>query len=490
MEMNTGPYERGDAIRNLLQTLVDEQCPCLFEGTYAEMQTLFHGGQGAENDPLNPVVCRIPALPLEALAYYALWDRAQRCNLPPPVDMDAAAATLCNALAAHPASARRLLLPVAHWILRMPPAGGALDSVAFVDRLSTHTETFGAIGVRPRMPRHAETQQRLQSKLIDQGFIAYLRERLFGQDEALFAYVSRLQEEVLTRPLYQPLTIALQGTPGTGKSESLALTAKWLGIPHVVVDVASIPDPYTGMAQLLGSGRGIVGSHQAGRLEQVAKHHLGAVVEIADIDHATPSVRSALGDVFLQIMQTGEAQSSIGNMFSCANLILGFSLNLPGGKDEKAYQRVGFGNAPTITDIRRDVQKEIKSMISGAFLSRLGEPVLFAPLSEEARITIVRSALKDAALTVLQRLALNDAVVSVEEGAAEELVRCFDSSVNTFGARGLVDMARGRIVKALLTLQSEGDLCESPFVRIIATGLGEIELSIENKIIQEKPVLL
>lgn len=405
------------------------------------------------------------------------------------MDMAAAAAQVCRALEKSTSAARQLILPVAYRVLCPPAAGGSADSAAFADRLRARTETFGAIGVRARFSRNPETQQRFQSKLTDRGFIIHLSERLFGQDDALLAYVARLQEEVLTRPLHQPLAIALQGTPGTGKSESLALTAKWLGIPHVVIDVASIPDPYTGMAQLLGSGRGIVGSHQAGRLEQVAKHHLGAVVEIADIDHATPAVRSAIGDVFLQILQNGEAQSSIGNMFSCANLILGFSLNLPGGKDERAYQRIGFGNDPTMEDIRRDVQKEIKNMVSGAFLSRLGEPVLFAPLSDAAKIAIVRLALRDAMLTGLERLGLGGIAVSVDDAAAEGLSCGGNASAVTFGARGLVDMARSQVVKVLLDAHTGGRLALAQALRIVPEGQNGIALMVDPNTVIEQAIL-
>lgn len=488
LEMNTNPYERGEAVKNLLHTLAEEHAACVFEGSYAELQTLFHGGQGGEQDPLNPVVCRVPQTALEPLARFALWDTAQQRDLTLPTDIAATATAMCSALAARPSSARRLLLPLAHRTLTC--VGAASDCAAFADRLSGHTETFGAVGVRPRMPRPGEVQRRFQEQLSAPEFEAFLKTRLFGQEPALDAYIAKLREEIFTRPLYQPLAIALQGTPGTGKSESLMLTAQWLGVPHVVIDAASIPDTYTGMAQLLGSGRGIVGSHQAGRLEQVARHHLGAVVEIADLDHATPSVRSSLGDLFLQIMQTGEAQSSVGAMFSCAGLLLGFSLNLPGGKDEKAYQQVGFGKGPTMDDVRRDVRKEIKNMVSGAFLSRLGEPVLFAPLSEEARVAIIDRALRDALETGLERLGLSDIAIEVEHGVAEALARQFDASVITFGARGLVDMARSHVVKALLAWQADNGSATTRALRIVWDDANALALMADAPASCAKPALL
>ncbi len=66
------------------------------------------------------------------------------------------------------------------------------------------------------------------------------------------------------------------GTPGTGQVDA-QLLARVLDVPFVVIDAASMSDAYTVTSQLLGSSRGIVNSYQPGRLEQVAKHHRGAV---------------------------------------------------------------------------------------------------------------------------------------------------------------------------------------------------------------------
>ena len=161
--------------------------------------------------------------------------------------------------------------------------------------------------------------------------------------------------ECLARPLYQPFRYCAQGTPATGKSESAILIAKLLNIPYVNIDAASMPDYYTATSQLLGSARGIVGSFQSGRLEQAAKHHSGALIEISDLDHASPNVRCVLADLFLQILETGEAQSATGAMFSCANLILAFTMNLPKGQDERVRKKIGFSSEPTRPEVGREV---------------------------------------------------------------------------------------------------------------------------------------
>ena len=200
-------------------------------------------------------------------------------------------------------------------------------------------------------------------------------------DRDLTALANRLQNESLMRPDHQPLCYCAQGTPATGKSQSARLIAEFLGIPYVNIDAASIPDFYTASAQLLGSGRGIVNSYQAGRLEQAAKHYKGVLIEVSDLDHAKPQVRSSLADLFLQALENGEAQSATGEMFSVANCIFAFTINLPEGMDETIRKSIGFGEGPSENQIMKDVIRAVKGLFSSAFISRIGTPILFDPLS-------------------------------------------------------------------------------------------------------------
>lgn len=455
LEMASNPYELGKAVANLMSTLQEMARPCVFEGRYTELQAVFNGGQGAENDPLCPVVCRVPKLPLDLLAGYALHRGLEKRGLPTPRDPDALVADALDALRDHAPEAAKRLLP--HVIGNLLSAGASsAGSRSFVARLETHVETFGPLSVGERRRRRPEVQDSLMDRLLDPAFPDFLASHLVGQEAALADYTQRLERELLTRPLHQPLVMALQGTPGTGKSESLDLTARWLGVPHTVIDATNMTDPHTAAAQLLGSGRGIVDSHRPGRLEEVSRLHTGAVVEIADIDHATPAVRSALGDLFLQILQNGEGQSAMGTTFSCANLIFVFTLNLPGGNDEKAYQRTGFGPAPSPDEVRKDVRRALKSMISGAFLSRVGEPILFAPLTREARLTILHRALVGALETGLARLGKGSVTARVSALLAEELMPGHEAGAITFGARGLTGLAGDEVTRALTAWRAAG----------------------------------
>jgi hypothetical protein len=349
--------------------------------------------------------------------------------------------------------------------------GGA--SVALVK------ETLGGLGQEKRAGRSPEVQGRFSGRLAGPELLDTLQDRLLGQDRALGELAQKLRMECLTRPPHQPLRYCAQGTPGTGKSESAVLLAEHLEVPYANIDAASMPDYYTASAQLLGSGRGIVGSYKSGRLEQAAKHHRGAVLEISDLDHARPAVRSCLADLFLQILETGEGQTATVAMFSCANLILAFTINLPEGKDEQIHKPLGFAGAASHGQAAAQVNTEIKRMLSSAFLSRIGRPILFDPLDNAVLGRIVERTVVEAARRAISNLETIEARVDTEEGLGRSVVGHLDSDLRAFGARGVVERARSLTTEALLRARQAGRLAQAQTLTVHAEEDGTLHIEPE-----------
>jgi hypothetical protein len=403
-------------------------------------------------------VCRLPDLPLEEVIAFAVARECRRVKTGGPQFIGDVQREVADALAGQPdGNARRLVGRVTAHVVSGKLKGRSTGSPRqFVASLGGLTETLGGLSRRPRVRRSPSVQQRMVERVTHPDFLPFLEEHLLGQGAALKEFRMNLVREVTTRPSHQPLRVSSLGEPGTGKSQSLGLLAQWLDIPYVNIDMASLPDPHMAMTQLLGSGTGFVGSDQAGRLERIARHFEGAVVECSDLDHAHTSVQSTVGDLFLSAFETGEAQSGQGHMFSCANLIFAFTLNLPDGKDERMYQRMGFGKAPTHEEVRKDVRRELKHLMSGAFWSRMGDPVLFAPLTGEVRAEIVRRAMLDAAQTGLERLGITDVLVEVTEATAAAILERSEAPGAGFGARGLLELARTQAACAVVACVQGG----------------------------------
>ncbi len=479
ISLGASRYELGNEVRALLATLVAGGRSPIFTGTYEELQGVFHGGQGAASDPLMPVVRHIPDVALPALAEVAVQVASRPHGGLPPARRKELTRWVLAALDGRGDSQQQRILPlVARKVVTDYFAGRYLGPDAangFADRSAALSETFAGLCVRPRAMRTAEVQAAWVRTLASPELLATFREHLLAQDRALEALSRRLTMEVLTRPLHQPLRYCAQGTPGTGKSESAQLLAQVLDVPFVVIDAASMSDAYTVTSQLLGSSRGIVNSYQPGRLEQVAKHHRGAVVEICDIDHAPPPVQSALAALCFQVLENGEAQSSAGGMFSCANLIFAFTMNLPGGMDEAVRRDgIGYNNAPTARTVKNKIVNEIKGMLSGAFLSRIGTPILFEPLDGDALAAIVERAVAEAVRAAAERLGRPVPAVAVGAGVGRAVLATLEASVIAFGARAILE--HGRALAAEAVLRWEGGAAADQPVRVEARGTGELDI--------------
>jgi hypothetical protein len=466
MSLGSSQYEIGNEIPALLSALTESATPLVFVGNRGQLQAVFHGGQGGANDPTKPIVRAAPnAVPLQDLARFAVRTAGRQVGGLSPKSEDRLTTHTLRAIEGRPSADQlRTLRAVASHVVNGHDKGKQQTrdrSAAFATRLLHLEETLSGLPTKPRAARAAHVQERFRDVLTGSTLLRTLRESLIGQDAPLADLVDRLSAEILTRPLHQPLRYCAQGTPGTGKSESAVLLAAALRVPYINIDAPSMPDYYTAAAQLLGGGRGLVGSHQAGRLEQAAKHHAGAVVEVSDLDHALPTVRHALADLFLQVLETGEAQSGAGALFACSNIIFAFTMNLPQGQDEAVRIKMGFHDSISPSELRGRVTDAIKQCLSGAFLSRVGSPILFAPLSPAALATIAARAIDAAVRAAAERrgFALRDVILDDPVGAT--VVATMESDIISYGARVLFEHCRSMAARAVLEIptgNAKGDL--------------------------------
>lgn len=445
-------YELSNDIQSTLLALQQINKPVIFSGSYPQLQSVFHGGQGGSNDPLLPVVVHVPQISIQILAQFCIdWCALEHggLNVREKTEMLERVLSLLQLQPAE--SQRRLLLTVVRREMRNHTSRATRTlGKDFMQTISEVSETLSGLSHQPRGGRSSQVQDRFTKVLLRPDLLDFFQQHLYAQDHALEQLVNRLQMECLTRPAWQPIRYCAQGTPATGKSQSAVLLAQQLQVPFINIDAASIPDFYTASAQLLGSGRGIVGSNQSGRLEQAAKHHIGAVVEVSDLDHAVPQVRSALGDLFLQLLETGEAQSANGAMFSCANLIFAFTINLPDGLDEYVRKGLGFNNEPSETEVQKRVSTEIKRTFSSAFLSRIGLPILFEPLAGDALAVIIERVVLNSIRMSGERTGMAIDSIQLEQGLGVKVMATLEASLLSYGARAIIEHGRNLAAQAFI----------------------------------------
>jgi hypothetical protein len=456
LRMGTNIYETASEVLPMLSVLRSEGHCAIFTGTYDQLQETFHGGQGGESDPLYPVVRHIPEMPSEDLLRHVIETRSRQMGGMSAESKSRLFESVCAALQKMPVSQRiRLVRPLTNRQMKLsgPLATDAENTENYACSLGDVQETLGGLCGNGSVERPKHIQRRFTDIMVESDLLSMFKSELMAQDNALEQLARRLKTECLTRPLNQPIRYCAQGTPATGKSRSAALLAEYLRVPFINIDAASMPNFYTASAQLLGSGRGIVGSHRSGRLEQAARHYSGAVVEISDLDHAVPEVRGSLADLFLQVLETGQAQSATGAMFSCANLIFAFTINLPNGMDEAVHKTFGFGAVPPEDEVRKRVVGEIKNLFSTAFLSRIGSPIMFEPLDGNAIELIIERTVESAIESVLERLAIDSGRVVIKKSLGKMIASSIDSTRESFGARLLIEHSRALVAESLSRLR-------------------------------------
>ncbi len=477
LSLGTNRYDTEHELPALLAALATAGRAMVFTGEHEALQAVFQGGQGQGVDPLCPIVCRPPDIALSTLAAFAVREAGRQGGGLTSADEDVLVRETLHALDGYgPAEQRRLLRPAALFAVSARLNGTPAALGDYLPRLQARTETLVGLQAHTRAIRTPTVQERLVHHLTAPDLLDYFQTHLLAQDQALARLVDRLRMEALTRPSHQPLRYAAQGTPGTGKSESAVLLARRLGVPYVNIDVASMPDYQTASSQLLGSGRGIVGSHRRGRLEEAARHHLGAVVEISDLDHhRNPAVRGGLADLFLQVLETGQAQSAKGALFSCADLLFVFTMNLPDGRDEALRRGIGF-QPRTEREVERLAVRELKDMLSGAFLRRVGTPILFEPLDGPALAAILTRAVHTALTVALARLNRGEVTLVIEAEVGPHALASLTADLTAFGAGALLEHGRMLAARALTAFLADGRPLLSGPLRVTPGGAGELLL--------------
>ncbi|MBN1674970.1 MAG: hypothetical protein JXR37_28265 [Kiritimatiellae bacterium] len=474
-------YDLGRASTTLIDRLCEAGAPAIFTGAQADLQLAFGGGQGGRNDPWRPAVRRPPAdIPIEHLARFALRAAARKTGGLPAADETRLAADVCAALIdSAPGTQQRMVGPVATRAVKAFEKGsGARVDAKLAASLSSHNETLAGLEQRAGADRTPHVHEMWIRALTAPNTLTTLKQSILGQDDPLLQLFTSLQTQILTRPAHQPLLALCEGPSGTGKSSCAGILARLMDSVYVTVDGASISDHYQFTSILLGAATGIVGSWRAGTLERAAKSWKGAVVEICDIHAVSARLTGMMADVFLSIAETGSAQAATGHTFSCANLVLLFTLNLPQG-DESARNPIGFGDAAP-GFLRERVLDRLRTVLSPAFLSRCGEPIVFGELPADVLPTILLRGVSDGLRSAAERLHIPVAEFRFAENLGHELLNTLRGRVKALGARTLLEHGRRAAASAFTRFVNQNKKGVNNCTLAAKAVNGELALSIQK----------
>jgi ATP-dependent Clp protease ATP-binding subunit ClpA len=260
---------------------------------------------------------------------------------------------------------------------------------------------------------------------------ARLKERIFGQDQAIEAVVravkrSRAGFRTVGKPVANFLFV---GPTGVGKTELARQLADLLGISMHRFDMSEYQEKHT-VSRLIGSPPGYVGYEEGGLLVEAVRKQPHAVVLLDEIEKAHPDIYNIL----LQIMDYATLTDNNGRKADFRNVVLVMTSNA--GARDIGKSLIGFGER-TVNESA--VDDAVVKAFTPEFRNRLDATVRFGRLSQAIVESIVRKELDAFRIQLAEKkveLEVTEACVSrlAEEGYSPE-----------FGARNVSRLVEDKI---------------------------------------------
>jgi ATP-dependent Clp protease ATP-binding subunit ClpA len=255
-----------------------------------------------------------------------------------------------------------------------------------------------------------------------------LRERIFGQDEAVAAVIKAVKRSRAGfRAEGKPVANFLfAGPTGVGKTELARSLAEILGIVMHRFDMSEYQEKHT-VSRLIGSPPGYVGYEEGGLLTDAVRKQPHAVVLLDEIEKAHPDIYNIL----LQIMDYATLTDNNGRKADFRNVI--FIMTSNAGARDIGKGLIGFGER--IVDDSA-VDSAVEKIFTPEFRNRLDAMVRFGHLSREIMGAIVRKELEVFRGQLTEKNVSLEVTASCIEHLAEE------GYSREFGARNV-----GRIIE-------------------------------------------
>ena len=148
--------------------------------------------------------------------------------------------------------------------------------------------------------------------------------------------------------------------------------------------------------------------------------------------------------------------------------------------DETVQKGIGFQKNPARNVIEKNVITEMKKLLSGAFLSRIGTPVLFQSLDGDALGIILEKAMHQAIISAATRLGINIGGVKLADKLGNHVRRSLDVNIMSFGARALLERGRSMAANAFMEFQRKHSDLEGQTLVLSADTDSRVVLGIEG----------
>lgn len=271
-----------------------------------------------------------------------------------------------------------------------------------------------------------------------------LHKKVVGQETAIHAIAEavRRSRAGLQDPRRPIGSFIFLGSTGVGKTELAKALAEVLFDDETMltrIDMSEYQEKFAA-TRLIGAPPGYVGYDEGGQLTEAVRRKPYSVVLFDEIEKAHPDVFNVL----LQVLDDGRLTDNKGRTVNFKNTIIIMTSNL--GSDlirERMAMRTKDNEEAILEETTQLVLHKLKSIMRPEFLNRIDETIVFAPLSEDEILSIVRLQLESVARSLSQNgieLSYTDAVLALlaKEGYDAE-----------FGARPVKRIIQKRLLGQL-----------------------------------------
>ncbi|MBE6644980.1 MAG: ATP-dependent Clp protease ATP-binding subunit [Ruminococcaceae bacterium] len=275
---------------------------------------------------------------------------------------------------------------------------------------------------------------------------AKLKEKIFGQDEAIDSLVASVMrsETGINNPDKPKGIFLFIGTSGVGKTElAKALSEELFKDKKSLIrfDMSEFSEKNS-VTMLIGSPPGYVGYEEGGALTEKIRKHPYSVVLFDEIEKADKEVLN----LFLQIMDDGVLTDSCGRCVSFKNSYIIMTSNAI--NTAKSESSLGF-----LKDDNALLQTEkLFEYFSPEFINRIDNIIYFKPLSQDSMILIVTKAMAQ----LEKRLRILGIELEYDANVCEYLAK--QSIDKRLGARTALRSVTSKIENKISALMLEGEL--------------------------------
>jgi len=293
-----------------------------------------------------------------------------------------------------------------------------------------------------------------------------LHERVVDQSEAVKAVSEAIRRSRagLKNPRRPIGSFIFLGPTGVGKTELARALASFLFDDEeamVRLDMSEYMERHA-VSRLIGAPPGYVGYDEGGQLTEAVRRRPYRVVLLDEIEKAHPDVFNVL----LQLLEDGRLTDGHGRTVDFKNVVFIMTSNL--GTSDFQKQAVGFARGEELreTDMRKNIEAELKRTFRPELLNRIDDIVIFQPLGEEQLQQIVSLMLKETE-SLLEERAL---ALEVDDEARSWLVKAGYDPV--YGARPLRRAIERYVENPLSSKILAGEFTDGDRVRIGVEGDG------------------